>query len=142
MPLEPFGPDDLPAAAASLGLPPPDAKTLAACRPLVEGLLGAYGFVESAPDHLPPSSAARHADPRGRRRDRRQGALRVFPPVPRPPYERDRRGPPPAPPGPVGERLVVGLGGDRGDRRGADGDRRRPGGLDPDALVLQRHSSA
>jgi amidase len=61
MPLEPFGPDDLPAAAASLGLPPLDAKTLAEYRPMIEGLLGAYGFVESAPDHLPPAPAAPRA---------------------------------------------------------------------------------
>jgi len=57
MGLPPISASDLPAAAASLGLPTLTAERIAELTPIVEGLLGAYAFVEGAPDFLPAAPA-------------------------------------------------------------------------------------
>ena len=65
MALAPFDASDLSAAAASLGLKNFDAARLAEFAPIASGLLGAYGYVEQAPDYLPdtPTSARSHSVP-------------------------------------------------------------------------------
>ena len=65
MDLSPFDAADLPAAAASLGLTSFDAAQLTEYTPIVAGLLGAYGYVEQAPDHLPapPAKSRSHTVP-------------------------------------------------------------------------------
>jgi len=61
----PFDAADLPAAAASLGLPAFSPAQLNEFTPIVAGLLAAYGYVEQAPDHLPaaPAQARKHQTP-------------------------------------------------------------------------------
>ena len=76
------------------------------------------------------------AHPRRRRHDRRQGALRVFLPVRRQPHLGARAGAQSVQARLFGRRLVVGLRRAGRRRRSRDGDRRRPGRLDPDAGVV------
>ena len=81
----------------------------------------------------------RHAHAGCRRRDRRQGALRILLHVRRQPYRRGGPGAQSAQDGLFGRRLVVGQRRRRRARRSRHGDRRRPGRLDPHAVVVLRH---
>ena len=78
----------------------------------------------------------RHPPARRRRDHRRQGALRVFLPLRRQPYQRSRSGGKPAQARLLSRRLLVGLGGAGSGRRGRHGDRRRSGRLDQDPVLL------
>ena len=81
----------------------------------------------------------RRAHPRCRRRDRRQGGVRVLLRVRRQPHQHDRAGAQSAQARLYGRRLVLGQrrAGRRGRRR--HGDRRRPGRLDPHPGQPLRH---
>ena len=81
----------------------------------------------------------RHPHPRRRRRDRRQGGVRILLRVRRQPHELDRPGAESAKARLHHRRLVVRQRGAGRGRRGADGDRRRPGRLDPHSGELLRH---
>jgi amidase len=61
MPLPSFDASDLPDAVASLGLPGMSAAQIAEFTPIVAGLLGAYGYVEQAPDYLPAAPVAKRS---------------------------------------------------------------------------------
>ena len=84
----------------------------------------------------------RHPHPRRRRRDRRQGGVRILLRVRRQPHQLDRPGAESAKARLHHRRLVVGQRGAGRGRRGADGDRRRPGRLDPHPGELSAASSA
>ena len=84
----------------------------------------------------------RDANPRRRRHDRRQGALRVLLPVRRQPHVGVRAGAQPVQARLLGRRLVERLRRAGRRRRDRDGDRRRPGRLDPHAGLVQRRATA
>ena len=84
----------------------------------------------------------RDAHPRRRRHDRRQGALRVLLPLGRQPHVGGRAGAQPVQARLFGGRLVERLRRARRRGRDRDGDRRRPGRLDPHARLVSAASTA
>ena len=84
----------------------------------------------------------RRTHPRCRRRDRRQGGVRVLLRLGRQPHQFDRPGAQSAPPRLYDRRIVIGQRRARGRRRRRHGDRRRSGRFDPHPGEPLRHRRA
>ena len=106
------------------------------CLAGVPMMIGA-GFLDGSVPDIDATVVDPH--PRRRRRDRRQGGVRILLRVRRQPHQLDRPGAESAQAGLHHRRLVVGQRRAGGRRRSADGDRRRPGRLDPHSGKLLRH---